>query len=92
MLAVMHHLLVTERIPLLEILDLAADLTTKLLLIEFVGPQDEMFRRLCRGREHLHADLNGPVFEAACRRRFEIVRREQLAGSHRSLYLLRKLT
>jgi len=44
MLAVLHHLLVTERIPLDEVLDLAAELTTDLLIIEFVPPDDEMFQ------------------------------------------------
>jgi predicted RNA methylase len=90
MLAVLHHLLVTERVPLAEVLDLVAELTTERALIEFVGPQDEMFRRLTRGREHLHADLNTMAFESVCRHRFDIVRSAPLAGTHRVLYLLRK--
>ncbi len=51
MLALIHHLLVTERIPLEEILRLAYDVTNSLLVMEFVDPKDEMFRRLTRGRE-----------------------------------------
>ena len=57
MLALIHHLLVTERIPLEEILRLAHDVTNSLLVIEFVDPKDDMFRRLTRGRENLHAAL-----------------------------------
>jgi 2-polyprenyl-3-methyl-5-hydroxy-6-metoxy-1,4-benzoquinol methylase len=90
MLAVLHHLLVTERIPLEEVLDLASELTTDLLIIEFVDPKDEMFQTIARGREHLHAALTAEIFEAACRRRFQIVRTKQLDGVHRKLYLLRK--
>ncbi len=90
MLAVLHHLLVTERIPLDEVLDLAAELTTDLLIIEFVSTDDEMFQTIARGREHLHADLTQASFEAACRRRFQIVRSQRLDGAHRQLYLLRK--
>jgi 2-polyprenyl-3-methyl-5-hydroxy-6-metoxy-1,4-benzoquinol methylase len=90
MLAVLHHLLVTERIPLDEVLDLVAELTTGLLIIEFVGPDDEMFQIIARGREHLHVDLTPSAFEAACRRRFEIVRAQQLADTGRRLYLLKK--
>lgn len=90
MLAVLHHLLVTERIPLDEVLDLAADLTTGWLLIEFVGPEDEMFRSIARGRDQLHAELTPAVFEAACRRRFQILRSLPLGGSQRRLYLLKK--
>ncbi len=90
MLAVLHHLLVTERIPLDEVLDLAAELTTDLLIIEFVPTDDEMFQTIARGREHLHADLTQANFEAACRRRFQIVRSQRLDGARRLLYLLRK--
>jgi SAM-dependent methyltransferase len=90
LLAVIHHMLVTERIPLAEILALAAELSTNLVVAEYVDPQDSMFRRLTRGREHLHQDLNQQVFENACRAHFEIVRSQQLEGTHRRFYLLRR--
>jgi len=90
MLALIHHLLVSERIPLSEIVDLAAELTTDLAIIEFIGPGDAMFRRLTRGRERLHAGLDHTVFEKACLERFEIVRAQQIEGSERRMYLLRK--
>jgi SAM-dependent methyltransferase len=92
MLAVVHHMLVTERVPLNEIIDLAAELTSDLLVIEFVSPQDSMFRRLVRGREELHQDLTHEVFENACRRHFQMARVQHLEGTSRWLYLLRKLT
>jgi hypothetical protein len=85
MLAVLHHLLVTERVPLDEILDLAAGITTHFAIIEFIEPSDSMFKRLTRGREHLHAGLNPTVFEASCRRHFEIVRSERLPSSERTV-------
>jgi len=90
MLAVVHHMLVTERVPLPDILALAAELTTRMAVIEYIGPEDSMFRRLVRGREELHKDLTPQMFEAACLRHFEIVRSCQVEGSHRRLYLLRK--
>ena len=89
-LAVIHHMLITERIPLADIIDLAAELTTDLLVIEFIGPEDEMFRRLTRGRDALHRDLSQTDFEATCRCRFDIVRNCKLEGLERWLYLLRK--
>jgi SAM-dependent methyltransferase len=90
MLAVLHHLLVSERIPLDDVLDLAAELTTELLIIEFVAPEDPMFRRIARGRDELHRGLDVKVFEESCRRKFYVIRAEQIEGSHRWLYLLRK--
>ncbi len=90
MLAVIHHMLVTERIPLAEILKLASELTTKLLIVEFVGPGDQMFRVLTRGREHLHEDLSVEVFERTVVNFFEIIRSQRLGDSERWIYLLRK--
>jgi 2-polyprenyl-3-methyl-5-hydroxy-6-metoxy-1,4-benzoquinol methylase len=90
MLAVAHHLLVTERVPLEEMLDLAAELTNDLLLIEYVAPDDPMFRRLVRGRGALYAHLTTSHFDAAVRSRFRLVRKKLLPGSSRTLYLLRK--
>lgn len=91
MLAVVHHMLVTERVPLEEILDLAAGLTTDLLLLEFVEPADPMFRRLVRGRDALYAHLTTAHFEAACTR-FQILRKLPIPDSSRTLYLLRRKT
>lgn len=90
MLAVIHHLLVSERIPLPEIVRMAADLVTRFAVIEFVGPQDSMFRRLTRGRDALHADLSKEVFERACAPHFEVVRSVHTPDTHRWLYLLKK--
>ncbi len=90
MLALIHHLLVTERIPLDEILRLASELTNQLLVIEFIEPQDDMFRRLTRGRESLHASLNPAVFERACAAHFEIVRSLALPGTQRRMYCLKR--
>ncbi len=90
MLAVIHHMLVGERVPLDEILNLAADLTTDLLIVEFVAPDDPMFQRLTRGRDHLFKDLTNEVFKDACLRRFDIILSRRLAGANRWIYLLRK--
>ena len=90
MLALIHHLVVTERIPLAEIVELAAQLTTDILLAEYVGPEDLMFRSLTRGRERRHLDLTKEFFEMTFRRHFEIVRTQQLTDTGRRLYLMRK--
>jgi hypothetical protein len=90
MLALIHHLLVTERIPLNEILNLASELTTSLLIVEFVAPQDRMFQELTRGREHLHSSLSEAEFERACSEHFEILRSLALPGTNRRLYALKR--
>ena len=89
MLAVLHHMLVTERVPLEELLSLAAELTRDYLLIEFVAPADPMFQRIVRGREALHDHLTFERFEAAAAAHFEQVKSLKIEGLHRCLYLLR---
>lgn len=47
-LAVVHHLLITNRVPLDEIVGLFHKLSNQLLVVELVGPEDAMFTRLAR--------------------------------------------
>lgn len=90
-LAVLHHLLVTNGIPLPEVLDLLARLAKRFAVIEFVPPTDPMFRVIARGREGLHQGLTWDAFERACRERFHIVRRESLPDSERRLVVVEAL-
>lgn len=90
MLGVIHHLLVTERIPLAEIMGLAAELTTSTLVIEFVAPDDPMFRRITRGNDHLYTNVTKEFFEEVCGRFFDVVRCERLDQTNRWLYLMKK--
>lgn len=90
LLAVVHHLLVTERVPLGELVELVASLTRQWVVVEYVPPEDPMFRRIVRGRERLHEDLTLANFEAAFRKRFEVERRNALPDTSRVLFLLRK--
>jgi SAM-dependent methyltransferase len=90
MLAVIHHLLATERVPLHELLELASELTTNTAIIELVGPNDPMFRRISRGRDDLYRYLTPALFEQACLPYFEIVRSKRLTDSERWLYLLER--
>jgi len=90
MLALIHHLMVTERIPLDEIVDLASRLTTEILVVEYIDPSDVMFHRLTRGRDDLFADLDAAAFEKAFRRRFKLERPLEIPNSNRRLYLMRK--
>lgn len=89
MLALIHHLMVSERIPLDQVMEMAASLTTGHAIIEYVDPADPMFRTIARGREHLHADLNLDAFTRSAARLFHIERSEQVMPT-RTLFHLRK--
>jgi SAM-dependent methyltransferase len=90
-LALLHHLLIAERVPLAEVINLVVELTTDLAVIEYVGTADPMFQRLLRGRQALYEELTTDAFEAAVRTQFHILQSAQLTASCRRLYLLKKL-
>jgi SAM-dependent methyltransferase len=89
MLAVIHHMQVTERIPLDQVLKLARDLTRDSAVIEYVSPQDPMFKSISVARGHLFAGLTEANFEEVANRYFEVVRSIPLNNGLRRLYLLK---
>ena len=89
MLALVHHLIVSERVPLDRIFELASHLTTHTLVIEYVDPADPQFRRIARGRDALHADLTLEQFESAAREYFDVEQSVRVTETRR-LYRMRK--
>ncbi len=89
MLALVHHLLTTESILLQHIIELAKELTTEHVIIEWVSPLDPMFQHLKKGRDYTH--LTVEVFEQECLKHFTIIEKETLPGNTRTLYCLKKL-
>ena len=73
LLAVVHHMMVTDGIPLDEIIDLVAEIVSAEVIIEFIPIDDPMFRKICRGRENLYSWYDQKSFEISCLRRFEII-------------------
>ena len=90
MLALLHHLTVTERVPTTMVLELAADLTKSVAVIEWVSPQDPMYKKLLRGRDALHLGDTREAFEQACQARFAIRQRRSLQEGRRWIYELEK--
>jgi SAM-dependent methyltransferase len=89
MLALLHHLLVGERVPMGQVISLAARLTKDLLVLEYVDPSDAQFRLLARGREILHRDLTRSAFESAAERRFDILEHCDVSPT-RCIYALKR--
>jgi SAM-dependent methyltransferase len=87
LLGTLHHLMVTDRIPLDDLLDQLASITTH-AVVEYVGPDDEMFQFLMRGNESLYQAVTPQWFEDCCRERFEIVDWAAVPDSNRRLYLM----
>jgi 2-polyprenyl-3-methyl-5-hydroxy-6-metoxy-1,4-benzoquinol methylase len=89
MLAVIHHLLLTEQIPLSHLAELSSRLTFRWLLVEWVPGSDPMFRQLLRGRSDLYGHLTETAFVQAFSEYFRVEHKGAL-GNGRVLYLFEK--
>jgi hypothetical protein len=91
LLAVIHHLLLLEQIPLRAIVELCSRLSKRYVVVEWVPATDPMFVSLMRGRDALYGALSERDLIAACEGIFAIVRTETL-GNGRMLYLLERIS
>ena len=86
-LALVHHLRVAANIPLPRFVDWLRSLDAAVML-EFVGRDDEMFRKLVAHKTEDYADYTAENFERQVRRRFSVRDRLPLKGGSRELFLL----
>lgn len=78
MLAVIHHLLLHDQVPLPEVAELCAGLTTQMLIMEWVPPTDSMFHQLVRGREAIFAGISETAFRESFGEHFVTVAERKL--------------
>lgn len=87
LLAVIHHLLLLEQIPLRAIMELCHRLAKRFAVVEWVPATDPMFVSLMRGRDALYGSLSEVDLVAASAGLFTVLRRDVL-GNGRVLLLL----
>jgi SAM-dependent methyltransferase len=90
MLAVIHHLLLMEQIPLPAIIALCHRLTRRHLVLEWVPVEDPMYQSLMRGRDSLYGCLTEADLLSACAARFHTLNRHPLENG-RILFLFEKI-
>lgn len=90
MLAVIHHLILREQLPLTHIGELCAGLTGRWLILEWVPPSDPMFQEWLRGRDDLYGHLSESDLNRAFARFFRVADRAELANG-RILLLLKRI-
>jgi len=83
-LALVHHLRITGGIPLADILDLLTGLAPT-GVVEWVGPEDPMVKRLLALRPDVYEDFAQEIFEGLLQARARVTRHEALPGA-RVLY------
>ena len=89
MLAVLHHLLLHNQIPMRSIAALCSKLTTQHLIVEWVPPTDPKFQELLRGRAALYEHITEASFREAFYDDFSVSDELTLANG-RILFHLRK--
>lgn len=88
-LALVHHLAISNNVPL----DMIACFMSQLgknLIIEFIPKNDSQVQHLLRSRQDIFNDYNSDNFEAAFQKYFTQLKKELVSDSSRTLYLFRR--
>jgi len=88
-LALIHHLAVTNNLPLEYIARFLSN-TCRWLIIEFIPKTDSQVNRLLAGRKDIFENYTRAAFESTFSCFFIVERSEKLPESERILYLMRK--
>jgi len=86
-LALMHHLAITNNVPLPRLAEFFKDVG-RWLVIEFVPKEDPQVKRLLATRADIFPDYTTAGFEAAFAERFILRDQAPVIGSPRTLYLM----
>ncbi|MBK5092963.1 MAG: SAM-dependent methyltransferase [Actinobacteria bacterium] len=88
-LALVHHLAISNNVPFTKLAGFFSDLCRH-LVIEFVPKSDSQVRRLLLSREDVFGEYDREHFEAAFEERFALEAKDEIPGTGRTLYLMRK--
>lgn len=95
-LALIHHLIITNRIPLIEVFHLLKNFTSNYIVIEYVGKEDKKFKELLFNRTENYDDFDIYQFEKTASIYFSIQKKVDIINQEknieRCLYLMKKLT
>jgi hypothetical protein len=87
MLGILHHLLVTDQIPLDAIFEQLRKISNRWAILEWIPKEDSQFDELCRGRQELYNHLSEEYFVQTLSKRFAVRDRNQLPNG-RTLWLV----
>ena len=91
MLGILHHLLVTDQIPLPAIVDQLWEVSKRWAIVEWIPKDDVQFMGLSRGRAELCSQLSEEYFVQSISERFAVRDRQQLPNG-RSLWLVERIS
>lgn len=88
-LALIHHLAISNNVPLPLIANFLAD-TGSWIVIEFIPKSDSQAQKLLQNRPDIFSDYHLEGFELAFMQHFNIVEKLQIQESERFLYLMKR--
>jgi len=89
-LALIHHLAIGNNLPIRKIAKFFAKLG-KFLIIEFVPKKDSQVKKLLASREDIFLDYSQENFEHEFRKYFELIQKQKVKNSLRTIYLYKKI-
>lgn len=87
-LAIIHHIAISNNVPLEKVADYLSRLGNH-VIIEFVPKEDSQVKILLATREDIFVSYHIEGFEKAFTQYFDIVKKQQVGDSLRTLYLLK---
>ena len=90
-LAIIHHLAISNNVPLDAIAQLFATICRS-LIIEFVPKSDSQVKRLLATRVDVFPDYNQAGFETTFQNYFRIIEAVPVENSVRTMYLMAAIT
>ncbi|MCX7116283.1 MAG: SAM-dependent methyltransferase [Gammaproteobacteria bacterium] len=88
-LALIHHLAITNHVPLTHIAEFLAEIG-RYVIIEFVPKSDSQVQRLLRARKTAFSGYTQDEFEKAFSAYFSVLHRDDVQGSDRVMYLMER--
>ena len=89
-LALIHHLVITNNIPLDRLVNFFQKLT-RYLIIEFMPKEDSQISRLLVSREDIFKNYDKQNFENEFSKKFNIIKTVNIKNTLRTLYLMEKI-
>lgn len=90
-LALIHHLAISNNVPLEYIAKFLSDATSQWIIIEFVPKSDSQVKKLLASRKDIFTQYNQEEFEHTFSRYFSIREKVSIIETERSLYLMEKI-
>lgn len=88
-LAIIHHLAISNNVPLERIADFLYTLGGQ-LIVEFVPKSDSQTQKLLHSREDIFENYTAEKFEEAFQKVFVIVEKKAIQDTQRCLYLMKR--